>query len=690
MNSLRSSIYEYPEVIFTLAWLLELDTENNAKMIVSRAIQLGLIRVERSKHWHANERSIFRRLDNPKIAFPHHGRTNELTKILIGFGEISARSNGDFKGVINRKFSSFFYKKSLPKILEEILKTKHYLKRKRSLEEIGYSQSINNTEFDWNGYDTTLRELNFGSRLMTYNYGISFIISLCMRVIPRQYSFFVEKYKSKVFVGDLCYPVIDPLMFRELHYAAPLLKGKNSYLKLLASASVVQQELFGKLTSIEDNLNILTENGIDIGDAIWLTSIKLRDRYLGVKRLKEQIDSFDQEIKLLEKHPKRCPEGVNPTSWIESKKNNRQDLEGRLPYAEVQLKSSFSELIQDWPESGINIEQVENLIHLISNEQLLRELVVLIPSADNRIQILSHNIKKLEDWIGISTKEPLKACENTFSYSSNRDFEQLVNAAKSLIMLADDKNRNLGRLLGAMVMRFDTAMEGFVTRPFIRVRKPSLWQSATSRLASVHLLALCIVDQASFVGKEYQVSPIMPAVIDKINLLLKVCPPQFNSDADQLFRDLKRNAAHEVATKNSLTKKASAIANDKYLPSDYRVRVIFTSQVLSKSHWKLAVELFESFSLPPIYVNEENQHFSEWICLLDLCIAYCWKYECDQAAQGIIRIWEHYCPMYGDEYTDYQEYARMLYTALQKEGEERCWLKMLDGFAQSNCMNVLQ
>jgi hypothetical protein len=688
MNSLGSSIYEHDEVIFTLAWLLNINSSTHPKITINRAVQRNLIRVDSSNHWHANEKNIFRCLNNPKIVSPHHSKTKQLTKLLIGFGEMSARSHGDFKVIVTKKITGFFYKKSLLKVVEEIQKSKRYFVRKRSIDEIGYSQLITKTKFDWNGYKTALRDLNYGTRLKTYNYGISFIISLCLKVMPRQYSFFVEKNKRKAFVGDLCYPAVKPLMFRDLKYAIPLLKSKTPYLKLLACASIVQQELGEKQTSIEENLNILTENEIDIGDAIWLISIKLRDRYQSVNRILDHIRELNEEIKRCEKDPKSYPNGVEPESWIESRIESKQKHEKRLTEAEHELKSASDELIKAWPTFGVSQDQVENLISLIDDEKQVYELAILIPSIDNQIQLLNDILKNIELWIGTIPKFSLDICKENFSYSSRKDLELIANAARSIIRLAENKNKKIGNFLGSKVQVLDSTLEAFICRPFINVRKSNLWQSATSRLASVHLLALHVFDQTPS-NKETQISEIVPIVINKVNLLLQVISQSVTWDTDEIFKDLKKVSAHVIATKTYLTQNALSIADDKNLPNDYRVRVILTSETLIKSHWKIAIELFESFSSPPIDINCEFKHFSEWICLLDLCIAYCWKYNSDQIAQEVIRIWTHYCPKYGDKYIDFIGYAKKLYLALLQDGDERIWLRELDGFSQSHCMALL-
>lgn len=688
MNSLQTSIYEYEEVLYTLAWLSGCNIETHPKKIIRRAILHRLVNVYNDRHWKANERNIFRRLDNPKITFPHHSQTKDLAKILIGFGEMSARSHGDFKGMASKKFKTHIYKRALSKIIKEMLETQNFLKRKRTLEEIGYSQKIEKTNFDWKGYNGVLNELNYGSRISTYNYGLAFIVKICLKVIPGQFSVIVEKCKGKPIVGDLCYPIIEPLMFREEQYIAPLLKSKNTYLRLLACASVVQQELFDNQSPIDENIKMLVTNGIDVGDAIWLSSVKLRAHYQSVERIKDQIVSTRHEIIRCENDPNNCPKGIKPEQWIGSRKDVLSNYEESLIKAEDKLKTDFDDMEDHWPKAGLEQQQINNLVHLIKNEKLSCQLVELIPSKGNQALILDDALSSVMRWIGISSQPILDVCEETFSYSSQRDLERLVNAAKTLLLLSNIKGKIIGRFLGNTVGTTVNSLEKFTCSPYMNVRKPSQWQSATSRLACIHLLAMCIFEETPE-DQEDQVSTIVPKVVDNVNLLLKVQDTPFHLGADELFKDLKRVTTHVISSKNYMAASTENIILDSDLPSDYRARVIVANETLIGKNSGLLLELFEEFSEPPIYVDGDYKHFSEWICLLDICIAHCWKFEAAQVAQEIIRIWEQYCPLYGDRCSDFVEYALKLYRALSKDGEDRVWLKGLNGFEQSNCMNFL-
>ncbi|MCK4742915.1 MAG: hypothetical protein KAT25_03770 [Sulfuriflexus sp.] len=688
MKSLQISIYDYEEVLFTLAWLFNCNAEILPKKVVNKAVQLGLITIHSEKHWNADANKISRHLNSFKVKFPHHSQTKDLTNILIGFGEFSARSHGDFKDILSKKFSTFIYKGALSKILKEVVETKHFLKRKRNLEETGYFQTIAKTNFDWKGYHVAMNTLNYRG-MSTYNYGLAFIAKICLRVIPSQFSAFVEKHKIKPIVGDLCAPVIEPLMFRDEQYIIPLLKSKNAYLKLLACASVVQQDPFENQSTIDENIKMLVANGVDIRDAIWMSSVKLRDHYLSVERTNNQIKQVRQEILRCEKDPSNCQKGIKPAQWISSRKDILGKYEKSLAETENKLKESFNEMAFHWPKEGLEKHQIENIICLIKNEKLSRELVELIPSKENQEQLLDNTLTLVMGWIGISSKSILESCEETFSYSSEKDLQRIVNAAKTLVMLSKIKKKVIGKFLGNAVGASVNTLENFVSSPYMSVRKPSQWQSATSRLASIHLLAMCVFEE-THEDKENEISVIVPKVVENINLLLKVRNTPFHLGADELFKDLKRITAYIISAKSFLAASAKGIAIDEGLPPDYRARVIVTNKSLLVRHKSLLLEFFEEFGRPPIYVDRDYKHFSSWVCLLDICISHCWKFEAILESQEIIRIWEQHCSLYGNKCEEYVEYAKKLFMALSEDGKEREWLIGLDGFEQSNCMDFLK
>ncbi|MCW8876091.1 MAG: hypothetical protein OQK51_03445 [Kangiellaceae bacterium] len=688
MNSYQTSIYEYEEVLYTLAWLSGCNTETDSKKIICQATNLGLVTVDDGSSWKANKRAIFKQLNNPDITFPHHSCVDELAKILIGLGEISARCHGDFNRVVTRKLTSCSYKAALLNVIKKLIKTPNFLKRKRTLEEIAYSQKIGKTDFDWGGIRGGFYEIDSGTTMRTFNYGLAFIIRLCIRLIPEQYSVIVESYKEELIVGDLCCPVIEPLMFRKKQYIVPLLKSKNAYLKLLACVCVVKQSTFDTQSTIGENIKMLVANGIDIGDALWLSSLKLKEHYQSADRIKERILSTKQEISVCERDPSNCPKGSKPEQWISSRKDSLSDNEDLLVKAEKRLKASFDDMKTHWPQTGITQSQVDNLIHLIEDEKLLRELVDVIPSKDNQAQILDNAFLSIMNWIGVPSQPVLEVCEETFSYSSKRNLEKLASAAKTLILLSDLKGKEIGRFLGSNVGPSVVSLEKFSCSPYMNVRKASQWQSATSRLACIHLLAMYVFEQTPS-DKEKQVLEIIPDVVKKINLLLKVQDSPFHLGADELFGDLKRAAVGVISNKDYMADIAKDIVADSNLPPDYRIRVLVSNETLLKENTDLLLELFEQFGEPPIYVDRDYRHFREWLNLLDLCIAHCWKENSLQACKEVIRIWEQYCPKYGEKCREFIGYARKMYRALSESGEERDWLKELFGFENSNCMRFI-
>jgi len=689
MNSLNNSIYNNEEVLFTLAWLSNCNVEASPKKIVSKAIQLGLITVQGETLRSANGKNIFRRLKNPRVTFPHYNQIKDLTKILIGLGEMSAWSIGDFIDVIRKIFSGFFYRTALSKVLNEVLENKAFLTKKRSLEEISYFQKIETTDFDSRSYERVINDLIHEPRGPRYKYGAAFVVKLCLRVIPVQLSLVVEKNKGDPIVVDLCYPAIEPLMFRDEQYVVPLLKSKSAYLKLLACASLVGQGPFDVQSTIDDNIKIFITNGVDIGDAIWLSSIKLSNHYRSVERIRSQIKSARHEILVCEKSPSNCPKGCQPEQWITSRKDELKRHEERLITAEGLLKSGFDDMKAHWPLEGIESYQIENLLHSIKDEKLSRELATLVPSKSNQEQLLGNALSSVMQWIGISSKPILAVCENTFSYSSEDDIERLVSAAKTLVLLSDIKGKVVGRLLGNYVGTRVQTLEHFLCSPYMSVRKHSQWQSGLTRLACIHLLAVCVFEETPE-DKDNQISKIVPMVVEGINLLLKVQDTQLNIGADKLFNDLKRVTAHIISSKNYMSSSAEKVVIDTDLPPDYKVRIIASKETLITKHSHLLLKLFEEFSVPSINIDGDNKYFSNRICLLDICIAHCWKFKAERVAKEIICIWQQYCLLYGDNCSEYVEYAQRLYLALSEDGQDRKWLLGLNGFEQSNCINFLK
>lgn len=688
MRSLYMDIHDNVDIVYTLSWLLQLAPNVNAKKVVNRAVAHKLISIETGNHWKANKSTIIRLMRNPKVVYPPLGDLDAWCSIILGIGEMSARSHGNFKAEIVRKFNNIFYKRALIKILS--VAVKRLSDEEFSVERIAHSQFVSRVKFNSQFYQDVCREIDYGSRLHNANYGLSFLVSLCFRLQPVELSAFIERNKRKAYVSDLCVPMMEAFMFRDVGRFENLLKGKSTYLKLQACASIVQQETFNSDPSIKNNIQLLSDNGIAIEDTIWLVSLTLRNRYTSEKNTRNRLEELNKEIYLLEKYPERCPRGAKPESWIESKKRQKDECENQLPEAEINLKNAFQEIANAWPEEGISHEQVKYLIHLSLDVELCRKLVDLIPSSANKQQILEHILSDFGRWVGFARKEYLELCEDTFSYSSERELDAVINAARSLIMLSHEKGgANIGKTLGNRVSKFDNEIASFISRPFMNVRKVSIWHSACSRLGVVHLLAMCVFDETP---EEYEseISPIVGSVVDKVHLLFKIFSFPSHLGADELFSDLSKVTSRVISKKNYLSKSALSVADDDDLPPDYRIRVIATNPELIHSHKDIVAQLFEEFGKSPLYTQSITRRFTEWINLLDLCLGYCWKYRNVELAGRIVEIWEKSFSDYIEETpTEYLGYANKINLALASDGEERDWLIQEEGFKNSHSMLFL-
>ena len=689
--NLQTSLYEFEEVLFTLAWLLKFDVDNNnsPQTIISRAEELDLITVHNESNWKANEKEIFILLNETNIDFPKETNIGDLAKILMGLGEFSARCHGDFDSIVIKQFSNNAHKESLIKIMKNIIETHSFFKRNRSLDEIAYSQKIAETEFDWKNYYGVIgangRDYINGSG---FSYGLTFFIKLCAKLVPYEFSTFVERNKEEDFSGDLCRPLIEVLFFRNKEYAPPLLKSKNVYLKLLACGSVVSGEPFDKTSTIKENIETLVIAGVDIGDAIWLCSAKLKDQYISVERIKSQLTATNHEILKYERGLDNSLEGNQSKEMLSYKRRVLEEHEGRLISSVEILNESLNALKNYWPQLGLESNQIENIIQLIRNEKLTFDLVPFISTRRNQEQVLDNIFTSINRWIGISSPPLLITCNITFTYNSHLDFERVLNAAKTLLQLTGVKKKLVGKFLGNIVKGVADDLENFISSPCMDVRKPNLWESTICRLGCIHLLAMCVFENIEE-KKESEISQIVPIVVDKVNLLLKIKGVSIHYVPDELFRDLKRVTAHIISSKEYMSEHAKKIVLDTSLPSDYRIRVIATSENLLKDDVQLLLDLFEEVSSPPIYYDHGLKQFSEYLNLLDICIAHLWKFKAKHQAKEIIRIWECYCPLYGEECSRYIEYAQRLYAALLTDGDDRVWLNKLNGFEDSYCFNFL-
>ena len=468
------------------------------------------------------------------------------------------------------------------------------------------------------------------------------------------------------------------------------LKCKNTYLKMIACASLVQQEPQDNQSSIDNNIKYLSFAGIEIGDVIWLLSVKLKQQYQSVKRLKNNIKQVRLDVALCENDESKCPKGGVPAQWVEARKELLLESEALFAAAENNFKESLLAIKKWWPNEGLSQQQVSNIVNLIKSEELCLELAGLAPDKDGCALIREGVLAPVWKWLGVSNKSILDACKDSFTYSEKIDFERLVSAANSIVLLSSIKDGSvIGRELGRAVGKSVSVLENFVLRPYISVRKPNLWQSAISRLVCIHMLAI-LVFRNTPPDKESQISGIISDVIDKVGIVFKIKRGSLGLVKEELFNDLKALSADVVVTQSSLMNSAKGIALDEDMPCDYRVRVIAGSDFLIHNHCASLLKLFEECGQPPVlHASEMSRNFNQWLCLLDLCLANCVRFNLEETAECIVRIWERLCPKYGVEFMSYSEYAKNLLLAITGNEDKARWLNGLYGFENSCCAMLL-
>ncbi|ANP79196.1 hypothetical protein A134_22960 [Vibrio crassostreae 9CS106] len=685
MSSLYRGIYNDPDVIVTLAWLLNRDEHCSDKYIVKESVRRGLININSSINWNANGRNIFRYINKKRMKLPPPENIDKLSSCLRGLGEMSARSNSDFEKVVSIRLSGYFYRKTLIKVLNELINREQFIARERSIEEKSYSRAIALKKFNWQGFKDSAHSIRYDSQYGNHDYGIYFVVRLCAALAPQDYSCFVEQKKHKEYVGELCRPLINSIIFKDRKRSLPLMRGNCLHLKLLTIVAFINDDVIDNNTSISEIQNILLKNNLSIHDVIWISASKLQEVSNKIKQLSNQIDTLNQEILQNERNPSL----VNSEYLIISRIKDKKGYEIEIQETKDKLNLFIKQLVNIWPNLGLQDEKLTNILFLITDDKLLLDLSALVPSLEDKIKIRTHIIKKAENWIGINPKHDTvqKICDQNFTYSSLVDSEKFHNISHCFVLLANDKNQILGKFLGKTVQATDKVLEEYITRPFINVRNPMLWHSATTRLAAINLLSILVFTNTPL-SKISEISPILPIIIRKVSLLLKIIYDTDDFIENELYRDLKTITANLIAN-NKLNKLALEIVDDKYLPFDYRARIIFSNEELIKDRWEYAVDLFKRFLNFPLFLDTEYKHFSESICLLDLCISYCWRYNTPSAVHAIAHIWNDYCSSIDDKTIAYKDYATRLYLALQNEGEERIWLKNLEGFGKSHCMTAL-
>lgn len=641
---------------FTLDWLIQNSSYSSKK---SRYIKKLIIKGDANKLWNTNEKLLSKLLTRAIINPPFVKNYKSLVKLLIGLGEMSARCHVDLMFFLKPLFLKITYKSLLPKITKEALKIYEHNGYKYSEEDKKMSNIISTTSLSFEGLEVAQHICDRpGTLSHTPRYGLYFIIKLYIIISPTSFShWFNHSGNSSSIAAGI---VAENIIFnKDKKITNSLLNGGSDFLVLLSS-SALMVNLDNEFVSYKKINNTLFENGLDKGNAVWISALILKGLihswYRLTDRVKQETDNIAHYNNL-----------VMETYEL--------------------IEKTLSELSDSWPEAGLSDHQFLQLnFSFVNTHEFIYKLAIKLHNDVDKQKLLTLNTNTLKKSLGITLKKEMTLQE--YYTFNDREDNLIIWAAHSFLSLWEkDTSKSLAKKIGSLVGTFTDELNSFIQQPYIASRQSDKWFSATSRLAATHYFVLVFY---SIAQKEYksEIESILPFSIKHIILLLTKVQDRWLD----LINDLPDKLIHETAfvlrEVPLLKNKQESVVFNEQLPDHLRALMLWAKPKLVVKKQQLANKLFLSAGVVPLSHNLQNKHFNRILNVLDIGIA---NSTSAQQQNLIIKLWkesyEEWKPILDDKWEDAAEW---LISAINGNAISIKRLKNTDGFNNSYCYNVIQ
>ena len=683
------TIQELPSVQAALHWLLNSPVDTVNGDVIVQAQKQGLISYELTENWHADGKMIAQLFKAGLSRIPEE--PVELGTLLHGLGEIDAHTHENYIKILIKYFRRWKPNVSLHKVLITAAEYDTNTLPPDRLEAIAFAHWVSSGKLESNSFrDAIYRTKRFHGNISTGSYGFYFVARIILAIDSQVIDNWIETYPYQLSLSDIGSAAIwfvSPSGF--LSQVPYLLKCRTPSIKCLAAASLVCQSDYGTPSlNYGDFVKLLVENGIDPGDAIWMSGFWLKES-IGNKRFIEQrIQQFKSRIKSYEEDNNNVVGNYHLVEMELCKlRNECEDAERQLPKLPSDLDSMITMMADAWPKDGLSDDQMIALENaFVDTSEIRYYLACKLKHSASRTWLLERNMQKLDEFI-----DSKNVNSNKYFQPSVDQFNMIVPwAAKSFVLLFTAHNRGIGMKTSDYVYELAIESEEILKQPFIAARQPDLWQSIITRAACADIFALMVVQS---VPQEQQnaVSELNKlAIKHAFKILCGPLPEQGMYNNLRVFDELASRAVFQMSfcQNPDRFRKSWGLADDLSIFS--RALALWSSPNLVEQHIDIAVALFRQVSQIPLSIENRDRQLSCMLSLLDCAIAYC-EYEGKfDLVSLIISLWD-------EAYKDWQvisnrwaNAANMFANAVKKEGTDRVAFLAESSFANFYCRKLIE
>ena len=151
----------------------------------------------------------------------------------------------------------------------------------------------------------------------------------------------------------------------------PLLGSSNDFLRCYAAASIISpQRPSTQPVSFKDRWQVLVDNGIPPGDAIWMAGYMLKEFIHHQYSLNSVIERDRNRLRLVKSNPESAAGGIRYAEHeIDSLGKSLDENSSRFCELHTKTEQTLNSMAECWPADGLLIGQMEQLANVFVDTQ---------------------------------------------------------------------------------------------------------------------------------------------------------------------------------------------------------------------------------------------------------------------------------------------------------------------------------
>lgn len=441
-----------------------------------------------------------------------------------------------------------------------------------------------------------------------------------------------------------------------------LMRANDPLCTMLGARLLINPPFHYPAPQLADTWTKLVEARVSKEDACWLCSSGIAAVDQRVRELRARLEQTQARRNNL-----GPPDPQKPllNEEIQRVETDLERTKKHLAAAEMSSASWRQDTADMLRQSTISHEKWTLIFRELPRSLEERQsLADTIGSGASRKKILNENIDAIKELLGF---DDLKAAFAEYLAVDHAKFEETARwAARAIIALADDNNKNIGQQGARVIVDFVKAAEDLLAEPHLMTRQFTRWQSALSRYACAVCFAFAVAEEASD-NRRPEVARLAKTALEHAKKVLEQAPEPFGGNA-WWFQQLSHSAVRWMQLL-STPQQVEAWGTNPHLPSYTRAIALWSAPAIAQKHTALALEQFERACSRWAGEATGPEGIGRAVGVLDIAIACSGK---NAVADALESVWQRVSSTWAAmSDRDWSPLAQRLIAALREDGPDR-------------------